>query len=146
MKSDADGDIWIANCGDDNVVEYPGGDPAAARTVDAAGLGKTFDVAQSTAGNVYVTSNSTNRVYEFDQKGSHIATLGSDATTVKPLGIASDSRGDVWVSASGVVDIPCTAGLTSENGPLVDTSAGPEDGAPEDGAIVQIAADGTVTR
>lgn len=24
VESDADGDIWIANCGDDNVVEYPG--------------------------------------------------------------------------------------------------------------------------
>jgi streptogramin lyase len=142
VKSDTAGDIWIANCGDDNLVEYPGGDADHPKTVTAPGLGKTFDVAQSSAGDVYVTSNSTDQVFEFDQQGNHVATLGSSTTTTKPLGIASDAQGDVWVSASGVVDIPCTSGLTAENGP--DLSAIPSGF--EDGAVVQISADGTLTR
>jgi sugar lactone lactonase YvrE len=121
VKSDVDGNIWIANCGGNNLVEYPKGDHTRARTVGS--LTYPFDVAMNTLGNIYATANGDNLVYAFHPDGSKVAgsPFGGDGGIDKPLGAASDSLGNVWVSNSGVVDIPCATDtelqVPEESGP-----------------------------
>ena len=136
--SDVDGNVWIANCGDDNLVLYPGGDPSRFTTVGES-MPLTFDVAQNSEGNVFVTANGASEVYGFDPTGQPLtgSPFGDPSTIEKPLGIASDSLGNVWVSNSGVVEIPCEPGAELEV---------PMAGILLDGSMARLAPDGTVTR
>ncbi|MET0827986.1 MAG: hypothetical protein ABWY26_00570 [Microbacterium sp.] len=136
--SDVDGNVWIANCGLDNVVIYPDGDPSGSQTV-GEGTSLAFDIAQNSAGNLFVTANGTSQVYGFDSSGQPLSgsPFGDPSTIAKPLGIASDSLGNVWVSNSGVVEIPCAPGAELEV-PLA--------GILLDGSMARLAPDGTVTR
>lgn len=138
VKSNADGDVWIANCGDDNLVAYPDGDPTRARTVGES-MSLTFDVAHSSEGNVFVTANGASQVFGFDSAGVALpgSPFGDPSTIEKPLGIASDSLGNVWISNSGVVDIPCAPGEELEV---------PAEGILQRGSVARLAPDGTVTR
>ncbi len=138
VKSDTDGDVWIANCGNSNLVVYRGGDPAQSEVV-GSDMTYTFDVAQNAAGDIFVTSNQLDAVYAFDQDGTLLSPDGyGDATTLsKPLGIASDSLGNVWVANSGVVDIPCRPG---------GIFLAPTDESTFDASMSQVSADGTVTQ
>jgi hypothetical protein len=115
IKSDTNGNVWIANCGDDNVVMYPGGDPSRSSIPDV-GIPLAFDVAQNSEGNVFVTANGSSEVYAFDPSGAPLfrSALGDASHPSMPLGIASDSLGNVWVSDSGVVEIPCEPGAELE--------------------------------
>jgi sugar lactone lactonase YvrE len=54
-----------------------------------------------------------------------------------PLGAASDSLGNVWVSNSGVIDIPCDPG---------ETLGVPDPNVQLDGSIVQVGPDGQLER
>ena len=149
VKSDVDGNVWIANCGGSNLVQYPNGDHTKARTV-GADMAYTFDVAQNSFGNIYVTANQGNRVYGFHPNGTPLpgSPFGTDDTVIKPLGAASDSLGNVWVSNSEAVNIPCAA----DDGEL----QAPEGGNPGDpdnpvnpeprGSMARVAPDGQVTR
>jgi sugar lactone lactonase YvrE len=113
IKSDVDGNLWIASCGADAAVVYPDGDHARA-TVVGRGISRAFDVAQNTEGAVFVTANGSDRVFGFGPDGSRLpgSPFGDSTTLQKPLGIASDSLGNVWVSNSGVIDIPCSSDET----------------------------------
>ncbi len=107
-KSDAEGNIWIANCEADTVTVFPHGDPNRARELHAPGLGKPFDIAHDLAGNAYVTNvaNDTVVVLQPDgtpAPGSPITGGGLD----RPLGIAADLEGNQWIANSGFVDLPC---------------------------------------
>ncbi|GAA1752029.1 hypothetical protein [Agromyces humatus] len=115
IKSDVDGNLWIANCGTDSAVVYPGGDHSLAETLDTE-IPKAFDVAQNTDGNILVTANAGDQVYGFDPDGTPLpgSPFGAYPTIDKPLGAASDSLGNVWVSNSGVIDIPCSTEETLE--------------------------------
>jgi hypothetical protein len=107
-KSDAQGNIWIANCEANSVTVFPHGDPNLARELRAPGLGKPFDIAHDLAGNAYVTdvANDTVVVLQPDgtpAPGSPISGGGLD----RPLGIAADLEGNQWIANSGFVDLPC---------------------------------------
>lgn len=138
VVSDVGGNIWIANCGASNVVVYPEGDPSRSRVV-GDGTPRAFDVAQNTAGNMFVTANAGSQVYGFDDGGLPLpgSPFGDASTIEKPLGIASDSLGNVWVSNSGVVDIPCAPGAELVV-PTPDVRL--------HGSMARVSEDGTVTR
>lgn len=119
-KSNVDGDIWIASCGNDTAVVYPGGDHSAA-TVAGTGIARAFDVAQNTEGTVFVTANGGDQVFAFRDDGSPLpgSPFGDSSTFGKPLGAASDSLGNVWVSNSGVITIPCQPDELMETPPML---------------------------
>ncbi|MCD2443036.1 hypothetical protein LQ757_12205 [Agromyces sp. SYSU K20354] len=135
VKSDVDGNMWIANCGNDSVVVYPGGDHTSS-FVAGTDIPKAFDVAQNTDGSVFATANAGDQVYGFAPDGSPLlgSPFGDSSTIRRPLGAASDSLGNVWVSNSGVVDIPCSTGNTLEV---------PAPGADLDGTIARVGSDGS---
>ncbi len=115
--SDTQGNIWIANCSGDSVIQFPGGDPDEAFVIapeDGTGtsiLSKPFDIAIDTMGNAWVTNNANDSVLAFDTDGNLLhsisGTEASDAGISFPMGIASDSLGNVWVSNSGFIRTPC---------------------------------------
>jgi hypothetical protein len=108
-KSDVDGNIWIASCGNDSLVVYRNGRHNRSSVV-GTGIGRAFDVAQNTEGNVFVTANEGNQVFGFRPDGRPLpgSPFGDSSVFSLPLGAASDSLGNVWVSNSGVIPIPCS--------------------------------------
>jgi DNA-binding beta-propeller fold protein YncE len=116
--SDRDGNIWIANCGNDSVTIYPDGDPRRARNLDftRAGLIEPFDIAIDRRGRAWVTFNEGNAVAIIELEGwrtrswtipNRHADDPAKAPFRQPMGIASDSKGNMWVANSGIVHVPC---------------------------------------
>ena len=112
--SNRDGDIWIANCGSSlhsdtgSVTVYRGGDPAGWFIIDDERLDKPFDIAFNTRGTAWVTSTNSDQVFAFHPDGRAIKESPWDLPAgSRPMGVASDSRGNVWVSVSGRIELPC---------------------------------------
>ena len=114
--SDQRGNIWIANACNDTVTRYPGGNPNQAVSTGSLGIEKPFDIAFNGRGQAFVTGNLNNAVAMLnpDGKPARPAIVGNGLS--HPLGIAADSRGDMWVSNSGAVNIPCPSGASSSGG------------------------------
>ncbi|WP_395658295.1 NHL repeat-containing protein [Nocardioides sp.] len=136
LVSDRSGNIWIASCGNSSLVEYPDGKPDHA-TVTATGIGRAFDVAVNTEGNVFVTANQGEQVFGFAPDGTALpgSPYGDSSTFSLPLGIASDRLGNTWVSNSGAIPSPCKSGQSL---PAVSGT--------HHGSIVQVGPDGALTR
>lgn len=118
MASDRRGNIWIANCGNDTVTEYPGGDPSKAINLPVgptppAGKPqmKPFGVTIDGDGNAWVNDNFSSNVSVFSPAGKLLATLPSTyaGKTVlsRPIGNATDVQGNVWVANSDYLEEPC---------------------------------------
>ncbi|UVF76889.1 NHL repeat-containing protein [Gordonia mangrovi] len=101
---DQKGNLWMANCGSGTVTLYPGGDPTRARTIDA-GLKQAFGVVDN-GRHVMVTGMETNNVAVFDYDGT-LVRPPLTGRFQKPMGIAGDKDGNVWVANSGAVTLPC---------------------------------------
>ena len=112
--SNRNGDIWIANCGSNSYSEagsvtvYRNGEPDDWFVVHDDGLDKAFDIAFDTRGTAWVTSMIGDKVFAFNPDGTNIKGSPWDLPAgSRPMGVASDSKGNVWVSISGRVEIPC---------------------------------------
>lgn len=130
--SDRHGDIWIANCGNDTVTMIPRGNPSMARNIALPGgqgamhklrvelpaepLLKPFGLAIGPHGRAFVTGDRSNELYVVSPDGT-VRTPATDGLLLRPMGIAGDSRGNMWVANSGRVDTPCVTPLdTSQTG------------------------------
>jgi hypothetical protein len=116
--SDRQGNIWLANCGNDSVTKIPDGDPTRAINIS---LGPTptanrpqikpFDAVTDLKGNVWVTDNRSDTVSVLSPHGDLLATLPAqyNGRTVlsHPVGAAADTHGNVWVANSDWLDVPC---------------------------------------
>lgn len=105
MQFDPAGNLWVANCESNNLTYLPGGDPSKARTFDDLGVKKPFDVAFGSDGNTYVTGTESNNV-------AVVRPDGTPATAPltgfnRPMGITADASGALWISNSGLIDLPC---------------------------------------
>lgn len=110
--SDRNGNIWIANCGNNTVTRFAGGDPGQSSilTGGSTAMGKPFDIVIDRFGNSWVTSSATNQVFAFDSQGTPLAgSPFSGGGLSKPLGIATDSLGNQWVANSAVIDYRSSA-------------------------------------
>ncbi len=115
---DRSGNIWIANCGNDTVTLYPGGDRTQATSV-ALGPAvspdnpqiKPFGVAVDGLGNVWITNNRSSTVTILSPQGTVIKTIPSiyQGRTIitHPIGNATDIEGNMWVANSDYLDAPC---------------------------------------
>ena len=118
ISSDRQGNVWIANCGNDTVTLYPQGDPSQAKNIPlgpAPPSGKPnlkpFGTIVDAQGNLWVTGNKSNAMYVVSPSGTIIDTLpgtyqGKTVIT-KPIGNTIDSKGNVWVANSDWLDSPC---------------------------------------
>lgn len=118
--SDRAGNIWIANCGDSSVTRYARGNPEAWMNIDKAwtGLAAPFDLAANAGGQVFVTGNGSDSVAILDKHGKPAPNSPVTGGGIhRPMGIAVDSRGYMWVANSAKVVIGfCPEALRSEGG------------------------------
>lgn len=107
--SDQEGTIWIANCGTGTVTRMPGDRPHEAVAFDA-GLEQAFDIAIDDAGAVFATGLGNSKLAILNPDGTPRpgSPLGQDELGLnRPMGIAADSRGNMWIANSGLINLPC---------------------------------------
>lgn len=127
--SDPRGNIWVANCGNDTVTMYPGGDPGRARNIP---LGPTprrgdpqmkpFGLAPDADGNIWAVNNRSSSLSVISPKGKLIDSLPSTyrgrTVLTHPIADAADLDGNIWVTNSDWLDSPCPSRFqlgTAEN-------------------------------
>jgi sugar lactone lactonase YvrE len=111
VATDEPGSVWFANCGNDTVTLYPGGDHTLAKNLTPLGMKKPFGAAVDGDRNAWFTSNTTNRVFKFDKDGNLLFRSDRNEGGVKrPMGVAVDSLNNAWVSNSGSIVAPCYLG------------------------------------
>jgi len=106
--SDREGNIWIANCGNDSVTKYENGEPKGAKNYKDIGLKKPFGAVVNTKGQVFVTGNDSSTVAILEPNGKPAPNSPVSGHGInRPMGNAIDSRGFVWIANSGKVPAPC---------------------------------------
>ncbi len=110
LVADPSGDaIWVTNCGDGKLVRIPTDDPDHATALDV-GLTEAFDVAIDHAGLVYATGLGNSKLAILRHDGTPIAGSPFRAERYgldRPMGIAADSAGNMWIANSALVNLPC---------------------------------------
>ncbi|WP_160153560.1 hypothetical protein [Microbulbifer sp. ALW1] len=139
--SDRDGNIWIANCGNDTVTLIPNGNPLLAKNFPLPGAGtpeapnlKPFAIAIDPKGRAWVTGNNSGEVYMLNVEGEIEVKDTSMVDISYPIGISGDSKGNMWVNSTSGVRIPCVDPYEPQNGPSPSIVFFPADG----GAPTQI--------
>jgi sugar lactone lactonase YvrE len=117
--SDREGNIWIANCGNNSVTQYPLGNPNLAfnRGQALTGLARPFDIAVNDEGDAFVTGNESRSVAMLGPNGVPLRPPIVGGGLHRPMGIASDSRGYIWVANSTWVVSPCPGEIHPQGGP-----------------------------
>ena len=116
--ADRQGNIWIANCGNDSVTKIPGGDhnrainiPLGPTPPEHSPQMKPFGAAVDLDGNVWINNNRSNTISVISPSGQLIDTLPGTypgkAVLSHPVGNAADSKGNMWVANSDWLDSPC---------------------------------------
>ena len=138
--SDKDGNIWVANCRSASVTKFVyGADPYQPVVYRDFGVDKPFDIAIDPWGKAWITSNNNHSVYLIDTDGT--PRFVSDSVFQRPMGIAGDSQGYMWVSNSGALDPPCGENTVED---AIEFLSGISHDAPVPGASVSmIMPDGT---
>lgn len=125
--SDREGNIWVANCGNDTVTMIRSGNPLLAKNFLLPGANpdlqptespslKPFAIAIDRRGRAWITGNKSERLYRIDQRGNveEVDTGGAELSW--PMGISSDSKGNMWISNSDAVNVPCVDPLDPQSG------------------------------
>ncbi|MCB0866606.1 MAG: hypothetical protein KDB58_12905 [Solirubrobacterales bacterium] len=107
---DRNGTMWIANCDNDTVTRYPGGDPNKATVSSDLGISSPFGIAINDKGQAFVTGNASDSVAMLNPDGTPTANSPISGAGINlPLGIATDSRGKIWIANSSAIAFPCNA-------------------------------------
>lgn len=118
--SDRKGNVWIANCGNSSVTRYAEGEPEEWMNIDKAwtGLAAPFDLAANAEDQVFVTGNGSDSVAILDRTGKPAASSPVTGGGLhRPMGIAVDSRGYMWVANSAKVVVAfCPEAIRFEGG------------------------------
>jgi hypothetical protein len=117
---DSNSSVWFANCNNGTVTVYPNGDPNAARTIpaDQLNLSQPFDVVDN-GSSLFVSGIVNNAVDMLGYDGSVLSSSpGENAAFDHPMGLATDKSGNVWVSNSAVIALPCPIAPTPPGGSL----------------------------
>jgi hypothetical protein len=119
--SDQQGNIWLANCGNDSVtkIEPPGNLHATGAAPPALNFGEAqitagsdvaferpFADAVNAKGEIFVTANASDSVARLGPSGKPLSLVTGGGLHL-PMGIAGDSNGYMWVSNSKWVVAPC---------------------------------------
>jgi hypothetical protein len=110
ITPDESGTLWVPNCDDGSVTRIPSDSPSLAQNISGLGLDQPFDAAINTGGQAFVTGTVSDNVAVLEPDGTPAA--GSPISSAeggfdRPMGIASDSKGNQWVANSGAVSLPC---------------------------------------
>lgn len=101
-----DGTVWFANCNTSTLTLYPDGDPDQARVVDGLGLQQAFGLVDN-GSLVFATGTASSTVAVLGRDGTPLANSPLSGAFDRPMGIAADEAGNVWVANSGAITLPC---------------------------------------
>ena len=114
IVSDRQGNIWIANCGNNTVTRYADGNPKAFTSIGGLGIEKPFDIAFNRRGQAFVTGNGNNAVAMLNPDGTPARPPITGGGLSRPLGIAADSHGNMWVSNSATTGPSCPGKVSAK--------------------------------
>jgi hypothetical protein len=98
------GDVWIADGSDDQLLYFPGGRVKDGRIVKAAGLASPFDIVIDPQNRVWVSNSQSDTVVRFPADDPSKVETFRAGISVRAL--ALDSKGNVWVASNASLDFP----------------------------------------
>jgi ethanolamine utilization protein EutQ (cupin superfamily) len=100
----ANGDVWIADGSDNQLLFFPGGQVKNGRIVKVPGLKSPFDIVIDAANRVWVSNSQSDTVVRFPAADPSKAESFRAGIGVRAL--ALDSKGNVWVASNMSLDFP----------------------------------------
>jgi hypothetical protein len=100
----ANGDVWIADGSDDQLLYFPAGDLQAGKIVKVAGLKSPFDIVIDAQNRVWVSNSQSDTVIRFPANDPSKVDTYHVGLIVRAL--ALDSKGNVWVASNASLDFP----------------------------------------
>jgi YD repeat-containing protein len=106
LAINANGDLWILNTGDNNVLEFnSAGEYMSEFGSPGSGNGQFKNpsgMAIDSHGDIWISDMYNDRVQEFNEKGEYLKSFGSEGEGngefKEPGGIAVDTHGNLWVA------------------------------------------------
>ena len=129
LAVDGAGDLFVADGGNNRIVEVPAGGGAAIAidpTVNGTGLNGPLGMAVGGAGDLFIADLNNNRVVEVPAGGGAAIAIGptvSGGSLNAPSGVAVDGAGNLFIANLDcicVVEIPVGSGEAIEIGPVVN--------------------------
>jgi sugar lactone lactonase YvrE len=129
LAVDGAGDLFVADGGNNRIVEVPAGGGAAIAidpTVNGIGLNGPLGMAGGGAGDLFIADLNNNRVVEVPAGGGAAIAIGptvSGGSLNAPSGVAVDGAGNLFIANLDcicVVEIPVGGGEAIEIGPVVN--------------------------
>lgn len=100
----ANGDVWIADGSDNQLLYFPGGLAKDGRIVKVAGLKSPYDIVIDAKNRVWVSNSQSDTVVRFPADDPSKAESFRAGIGVRAL--ALDSKGNVWVASNMSLDFP----------------------------------------
>jgi hypothetical protein len=100
----ADGDVWIADGSDDQLLYFPGGNLKAGQVVKVAGLKSPFDIVIDPQNRVWVSNSQSDTVLRFPANNPTKVDTFHVGLVVRAL--ALDSKANVWVASNVSPNFP----------------------------------------
>ncbi|WP_264563748.1 hypothetical protein [Flavobacterium sp. N3904] len=98
------GDVWVADGSNNQLLYFPGGKPKDGRIVKVAGLSSPFDIVIDPQNYVWVSNSQSDKLIRFPANDPTKTQTFTCGLSVRAL--ALDSKGNVWVVSNMSLDFP----------------------------------------